>query len=399
MRRCIYTAIVGPYDPPRIPTVVDTSVDYLCFTDRPEGVRAPWQARPLVWSASERGEYGRCLTARWHKMLSTVVVPEYDQTIWCDGSIQWTARPTELWGIVGDATMACHDHLVRKTVSEEVEACAFFDKDEPDILRAQGAAYREAGFPDDVGLTASGIVVRAARPGLAAVEVAWWSELYRWSLSDQIGLAFIAWKHGLSVATIPGEIYRTPWYTVERHSNARLIDAHRENKKNERSDIHEHLNRLYLAARKADVVVELGVRSGQSTVSLLAAGAEVVSVDDESWDAPVTQRTVTRIKEWAGNRFTYTKADSRKIQIPTCDILFVDTLHEGVQLAEELEAHHARVRKAIYLHDTETYGEVGERGGQGLLPAIATFLCQHPEWRQTAHFTNNNGLTILTRNS
>jgi len=56
------------------------------------------------------------------------------------------------------------------------------------------------------------------------------------------------------------------------------------------------------------------------------------------------------------------------------------------------------VRRHLVLHDTTTYGEVGEEPGhRGLWPAIEEFLQEHPEWTLTARLTNNNGLTILTR--
>jgi hypothetical protein len=34
---------------------------------------------------------------------------------------------------------------------------------------------------------------------------------------------------------------------------------------------------------------------------------------------------------------------------------------------------------------------------KGLWPAIEEFLKEHPEWRIEKRYTNNNGLTILTR--
>jgi hypothetical protein len=45
------------------------------------------------------------------------------------------------------------------------------------------------------------------------------------------------------------------------------------------------------------------------------------------------------------------------------------------------------------------FGENGEGGQPGLLPALRRFLGEHPEWTVKKHYRNNNGLMILTKDS
>jgi hypothetical protein len=86
-------------------------------------------------------------------------------------------------------------------------------------------------------------------------------------------------------------------------------------------------------------------------------------------------------------------------------------------LKRELARWNSYVSKYIILHDTtvdEIYGETIRCGwnaieqsktsgipvdeiNKGLWPAVTEFLAANPDWILEKRFTNNNGLTILTR--
>jgi cephalosporin hydroxylase len=119
------------------------------------------------------------------------------------------------------------------------------------------------------------------------------------------------------------------------------------------SDIVEHLEYLYLTVvdSKAQVVVELGVRSGNSTAALLAAvertGGHLYSVDI---GIPVWPLEFYRSKQ-----STIIIGDDLAVadQIPAViDVLFVDTSHEYQQTLSELRLYGPR-STTILLHDTE----------------------------------------------
>jgi hypothetical protein len=59
--------------------------------------------------------------------------------------------------------------------------------------------------------------------------------------------------------------------------------------------------------------------------------------------------------------------------------------------------HHERVRAWIVLHDSVTYGTVGDDGGPGIRAAVNPFLAAHPEWKVAADYLHNNGLMVLQR--
>lgn len=158
------------------------------------------------------------------------------------------------------------------------------------------------------------------------------------------------------------------------------------------TDIHEHLPVLLGLAADCNFIVELGFRSGRSSLALMLGAATVISIDIEP-----CQQAVETIKPLGRGRWHFWRGDSRTIVIPDCDMLFIDTYHSGAQLSIELERHHHRVARIIAMHDTEAFKDKGEGGGEGLKPAILRFLKAHPEWEWRLSLPNNNGLTVLRR--
>lgn len=157
-------------------------------------------------------------------------------------------------------------------------------------------------------------------------------------------------------------------------------------------DITEHLP--YLAGiAMGKYVQELGFRTGRSTSAFLFGGAKNVIVCDPHPCADARGE----FERLAPDRFRFENRVSLECSTPTVDILFIDSYHTGSLLRKELERFHPYAEEAIVMHDTETYGHVGEDGKEGLQQPIREFLAKHKEWGRMIHFPNNNGLTIIRK--
>jgi hypothetical protein len=157
------------------------------------------------------------------------------------------------------------------------------------------------------------------------------------------------------------------------------------------SDIREHLGLLKGLAMECDLVVELGFRTGVSTSAFLAAHKpNVISYD--LMPSP-------QAKLLACPNFDFRIGDSRTVDIPKCDLLFIDTDHTEATTRLELAQHFNKVRRWIVLHDTETFGrrDRAPGKGKGILAAVDEFLESWPWWTMILQIRNNNGLTILER--
>lgn len=116
----------------------------------------------------------------------------------------------------------------------------------------------------------------------------------------------------------------------------------------ENSDISLHLPFLYDSAQ-GRTVIELGVRTGNSTAAFLAAGAEVWSADTEEPNVP---------GEWRGDpRWHFLRGDDLSPGVlaglpAKADVVFIDTSHAYGHTLAELRAYAPRA-PLVLLHDTQ----------------------------------------------
>jgi hypothetical protein len=178
-------------------------------------------------------------------------------------------------------------------------------------------------------------------------------------------------------------------------------------KKQEPSDINEHLQALYEVSLGCDLVVELGVRGLISTYAFLASKPrKLISVDivhPSKWGC----NNFEKILESARRQnidFIFLQEDSTQVEISesSIDLLFIDTIHTYDQVSKELNHLGGKVKKNIVFHDVslygiDGYGHNGHEPGNGILRAIDEFLVKYPEWHVVSHVKNNNGLMILGR--
>ena len=161
------------------------------------------------------------------------------------------------------------------------------------------------------------------------------------------------------------------------------------------SDINEHCDKLRELASQSETVIEFGMRHGVSTVALLAGQPKRMISYDLNHD-PIAEILKSR---QGSTEFSFVQGDSLSVHIDPCDLLFIDTRHTADQLSNEFQRHAGKVRRWIVLHDTQIFGERGEDGGPGLLPAVRRFLNENPEWSVISHTQANHGLTVLSRDS
>lgn len=160
------------------------------------------------------------------------------------------------------------------------------------------------------------------------------------------------------------------------------------------SDINEHVPTLRELASTCDHVTEFGVRGGISTVALLAGQPKRLISYDVNPSAVAEQ-----LKQRQGVcQFEFRQGDTRSVAIEPTDMLFIDTTHTAAHVTAELNNAAAKVAKYLVFHDTEApWGERGEDGGPGVMPAVRAFLMRNPEWTVRNHYRNNHGLTVLSR--
>ena len=163
------------------------------------------------------------------------------------------------------------------------------------------------------------------------------------------------------------------------------------------SDIQEHLGLLRGLAMQCEQVVELGFRTGVSTSAFLAAGVKVRSYDIEHYPCRPFVQTLAR--EYP-DTFSFKVGDSREVDIPECEMLFIDTSHLYETTKIELDRHQSKVETWIAIHDVTTFGRKDRPPGTGpgIMTAVDEFLEEQAgDWKLWLFLPNNNGMALLRR--
>lgn len=164
------------------------------------------------------------------------------------------------------------------------------------------------------------------------------------------------------------------------------------------SDINEHLLPLYSLVLwlNAKRVLELGVRTGESTLALgegvLATGGRLYSVDIE--DSPDAVRKADSCGFKAS--WTFVKSDDIKFGLGwpkdvLFDLIFIDTSHQYEHTKSEIEIFDPLLRPGgiMAFHDTVSHPE-------GVLKPMRDFVLKHPGY-QLENLKNQNGLGVIRK--
>lgn len=187
------------------------------------------------------------------------------------------------------------------------------------------------------------------------------------------------------------------------------------------SDINEHLPILLAYAKQCTTITECGVRSPTSAYAFAAGLKGTPGGSYRMIDIAKSHLVEPFLNECRaeGVAACFVESSDLECERLDTDLLFIDTWHVYGQLKRELAYWHEYAKKFIILHDTtvdEVYGEtirlrmnpeqLSNESGipveeivRGLGPALDEFLSKHPEWIVDLKLTNNNGLTVLKRQS
>ncbi len=228
-RVCIYTSIFDGFDDLKVPVPQTIACDYICFTDDVEtNTVAPWRAihcDDRFLPGADVRLRSRLLKHSAHRAMRETGV-EYDFTIWVDASIR-ILRDTFAERFVEAARasgMALVRHPERDCIYEEVKATflpSVAHKYPLGRLLEQAAAYREQGYPERNGLLACGVVARHMdSDNVRRIDEAWFDEVRRWSVQDQVALPYVLWRLGVDVGVVDLNLWRNPLFEVLPHIDA-----------------------------------------------------------------------------------------------------------------------------------------------------------------------------------
>ena len=182
---------------------------FRAYVDTPVEKDRCWSHMPAstLFSSARRN-------ARMHKILSHQFT-DTEYSIWLDANVALRVPARRLVDeYLGDADLAVFRHRTRACTYDEAARCRELALDATDVIDAQVGQYRAAGLPAGLGLPETSVVIRRHSAAVRRFNNAWWSELCRHSVRDQIGFMYAARDTGLTVNLFTPTKFEHPYFSM-----------------------------------------------------------------------------------------------------------------------------------------------------------------------------------------
>jgi len=190
---CVYSCITNEYEL-RLNEQNFENADFYFFTDKEATATKPWREKKAVNLFTDPRR-----NARYHKLLSHEMFPEYDYSIWIDGSVVLKINPQDLVKEMGNADILTSYHPLRTKVVDEAEECKRLFLDIPSVIDTHVQKMFADGFKDNAGLAETKVVVRKNTPLVNEFNMIWFYTLVTGSLRDQLTFPYAVWTTGVKV--------------------------------------------------------------------------------------------------------------------------------------------------------------------------------------------------------
>jgi SAM-dependent methyltransferase len=216
-RVVLLSAVFGGRDIPA-PVPAGTGItDAVLFTDCIEPQHAPgWR---VIRNAKQEDPR---MAARRIKTLALELV-DADVVLWVDGRIRLTGVPVRplLEQVLAEDDIAGFPHPWRDCTYTEARQCGELGLAPVADLEVQTEAYRADGLPAHGGLWNTMVLARRNTPAMVELGRAWWDEIQRHTVRDQVSLPYLLWRDGIRCERLGRDVYHagaSPHFERGRHA-------------------------------------------------------------------------------------------------------------------------------------------------------------------------------------
>ena len=190
----IYTSIVGDSDVLLDPDVIEDDVEYICFTDNIKIKSSVWKIIHVDFQYRDPRRLAKIFKVLPHKIFKS-----QKYSIWIDGNVKIISPITGLLNhksFNNNNGFAFFKHPSRNCAYKEAKACLKWGRDNKELITKQMLQYKEEGFPMEYGLIWGGVIFREHHKVNNLME-AWWNEIERFSVRDQLSFNYCTYKLGV----------------------------------------------------------------------------------------------------------------------------------------------------------------------------------------------------------
>jgi len=213
MKIAVYTFISGFYDSLKpFNKEFNKEADFYLFTDTPQVPSGESGKYQIVIVPILKG-YER-YTARYYKILSHLVFPNYDYIIWVDGTVTLKTNPRLLIEkYLHNVDVAAFKYPDEDCIYIHAKKCAAANRISISDIAPQMEYYKSVGFPEHEGLCELRVVLRKNTEEVKRLNTLWFDEYKKYLTCDQLVFNYCLWKLKMKYNTIE---WGSPEFVTEK---------------------------------------------------------------------------------------------------------------------------------------------------------------------------------------
>lgn len=222
---CVYTCITGEYDNLKEIKHKEKNIDYYCFTNNKNIKSNTWKVEYI-----EDKELSNILLARKTKILGTDYINNnYDILLWMDAAVEFKKPINDFINEYLDEedSFVCFKHGFRNKISDEMNACLRFRKENIENIEKLKKFYQKEKYPDDNGLIESTVYIKRPKDEKVIETMKLWFDMVKnYTKRDQLSFNYCIYKTGLKVKWINEKVFDNNWFKWYEHSSNKIKEEY-----------------------------------------------------------------------------------------------------------------------------------------------------------------------------
>lgn len=186
MNKVVYSAILGPYDEFKDPTIKSEGWDYVMYTDQ-DLTSDIWEIRKIDFEGDPQ-RMARRIKLLFHEYV------EHEYSFWLDAAFHIKTDLNQFWNKYFTPPFSVPAHPLRNCIYREIESCIANKRGNQEELIGQRETYRKEGVLPLKGIITSGVMMRQRNEETIQLCRDWHEELSKYSSRDQVAFARVTQK-------------------------------------------------------------------------------------------------------------------------------------------------------------------------------------------------------------
>lgn len=220
----VYTAVFGKTISINQPVYCNPKYDYYIFTDQVLDQNSKWKSIDIRPYEKYLVNLDYAAKNRWFKLHPHLLFPDYDYSVYLDGSIILISDVMPMVCSMKNKILATHKLKAPVScVYESAKSVLHANKAPKKLVKEQMEYYRRQGYPKNNGMFENGFLIRKHNDDMCKkIMVDWWKEMETFTMRDQLSLNYVLWKNNIqteNILVLGINIYKNPRF---RFSNLRV---------------------------------------------------------------------------------------------------------------------------------------------------------------------------------